>query len=86
MLDIFESTAVQFMREHYGKNFIINYCKSNDEVICFEQVDQTGKRFLRKYLPIPDWVNDSVVCDVEKKTGVETVVTPSFPIIQDTKN
>lgn len=80
----FDSAAVQWMKEHYGKGFIINYDRSNDYFIVFDQYDQTGRRYMRKYLPLPDWANTSITVEVIKDSGQEVPVNdekPTWPII-----
>lgn len=74
MLDFFNKSAVAFMQVHYGKNFLIDYTKSDDSRICFNSVDHSGKRFLRKYLLLPDWLSQCITVEVDKATGEEIPV------------
>lgn len=75
---MFASVAREYIREHFGTGYIINYEESTDRYLCFDAREQSGKEYLRIKLPVPDWDMSRKFYRVNKLTRQEICLVPQI--------
>lgn len=73
---IIAQAALAYMRKTYGRNMLPNFERSTPGRMCFDQSDQSGDRFIRKYLSLPNWDCESATYEVDKRSGTEIRLAP----------